>query len=174
MNLEQRIKEDRKVYDQIESVPHEAMWAGIDQRLRQGKRMRRLLWISAAAAVVLCLIVPLTVLDLGERAAPVSSPAAEQLQRYERQYARLATERISSLDMELLDPQIRDEIATELAELDEMYAVLKADISNVPNAEALIETAIRFHERRLRILELLAKEIENQKRNLQYDEEIQI
>ncbi|MDX1409453.1 MAG: hypothetical protein R3330_15000, partial [Saprospiraceae bacterium] len=62
----------------------------------------------------------------------------------------------------------------ELEELDEMYRSFKADLSNVANAEALIETAIRFHERRLRILELLAKEIENQKRNLQYDEDIQI
>ena len=98
----------------------------------------------------------------------------QQLLQYEAEYGKLVSDKQQVLETEMLDPVVYDEILIELQELDGMYDDLKNEISNVPDAEALLETAIRFHERRLRILELLEREIEHQKRIQRHEEEIRL
>lgn len=172
MKLREIVKQHREAFDQVEEVPFDSMWVGIDHRLRSRARRRRLIWRSAAAVLIIGIAVP-WILTSGDP-EPELSQAQMQLQQYEHEYARKATDREQTLDTDILPADVRQEIEGELAELDAMYNELKIEITNVPNAEQLIETAIRFHERRLRILSLLEKEIENQKRNQRQNEEIKI
>ena len=65
-------------------------------------------------------------------------------------------------------------IINELNSIDSMYADLKRELAEMPNATRAIESAIKYHERRLRILELLEREIENQNRNADHEVPVKI
>ncbi|RLD21588.1 MAG: hypothetical protein DRI69_03670 [Bacteroidetes bacterium] len=174
MNIDKHIQENRESFDHMEPVPSEAIWIGIQQNLRT--RQRRKLFIRyAAAAAIICTFSAPFLFNLSNPTIPENKIATPPLiLAQEKQYYQLASDKKDELDFRNLDPAIYGEIFSELDILDSMYMDLKAELTNSPDAERAIGTAIRFHERRLRILELLEKEIENQKRIEEHESTIKI
>ena len=92
----------------------------------------------------------------------------------EQYYYQLASDKKELLNYSELNPEVYGDIMQELNSIDSMYADLKVELSQMPDATKAIETAIKYHERRLRILELLEREIENQNRNTDHENPVKI
>ncbi len=174
MKIDNHIKHKRQEFDAIEKVPADAIWIGIEHKLQKRARRVRMLRIAIAASIILALTAPFLI-DFNQSTSTdnivESNPV---LIESEKQYYRLASDKKDEMGYARLDPDLYEDLFTELDLLDSMYNDLKAEISNSPDAERAIETAIRFHERRLHILDLLEKEIENQKRLERHESTVKI
>lgn len=174
MIIDKYIRENRDSFDDIDTVPSHAIWIGVTHKIRMRSR-RRVFIRYAVAASVLCAITAPFLFNLNNTIIQDDINAATPLiLTQEKQYYKLAADKKNELGFNNLDPNIYGEIFSELDLLDSMYLDLKAEIVNSPDAERAIETAIRFHERRLHILELLEKEIENQKRFEEHENTVKI
>ena len=172
MSIEKYIEQNRQGFDQIEPTPTDAMWFGIhDERMR--RKSRRRIFLYSAAAV---LLIPLTALatlsitgNLGER-----SPYNGGYANSNNNYQRVSSSGQDIIDFTKLDKSVYGELIREYEIADSMYTNLKDDLAEMPEADKAISLAIKHHERRLRILELLEREIENQKRYEANEEEIKM
>jgi len=174
MKIENHIQENLEVFNNIEPVPSEAIWIGIQDKMRTRARRRIIIRYAAAASIIIAIISPF-LFNLNNKTAPEETIATPPLiLAQEKQYYQLAADKKDELEFSKLDPEIYGEIFSELNLLDSMYMDLKEELTNSPDAARAIETAIRFHERRLHILELLEKEIENQKRFEEHENTVKI
>jgi hypothetical protein len=174
MNIDKHIIDNRDEFDHLETVPRDAIWAGMQYKIQRRARRKRIIRYSIAASIICVLAVPFLInINKGSTKEDglVNNPT---LLAQEKQYYQLAAEKKDGMGYSKLDPNIYGDIFTELDILDSMYIDLRAEIANTPDAARAIETAIRFHERRLHILELLEKEIENQKRLERHENTVKI
>lgn len=174
MNIDKHIKENRKEFNHIEQVPSEAIWVGVQHKMHLKVRRKAIIKYAAAASIVLAISVPFlfNLTNSPTQTETIATPPLILAQ--EKQYYQLAADKKDELGFSSLDPKVYGEIFSELDVLDSMYIELKTELANSPDAERAIETAIRFHERRLHILELLEKEIENQKRFEEHENTVKI
>ena len=174
MNIDKRIKENREEFNRIETVPYEAIWIGIEHKMQMRSRRRLLIRYVAAASLIFAIATPFlfNLSNTTKQEEIIATPPLILAQ--EKQYYQLASDKKDALGFSNLDPNIYGEIFSELDILDSMYLDLKTELANSPDAARAIETAIRFHERRLHILELLEKEIENQKRIEEHENTVKI
>ena len=174
MKIDNYIKENLDSFNDIESVPSEAIWMGVQHKMRMRSRRKYIIRYAVAASFIIAISVPF-VFNLNNSTSTEEIIAAPPLiLAQEKQYYQLAADKKSELGFSELDPRVYGDIFSELDILDSMYMDLKAGLTNSPDAERAIETAIRFHERRLHILELLEKEIENQKRFEEHENTVKI
>lgn len=174
MKFENRIERDRRDYDKVEKVPSDLIWHGIQDNLRARRAKRIQLRLSVAASIILLVgaftVFNLTSNETGEEQMTLSPEFNDE----ENKYYQMANHKMNELNYSHLDRSEYGEIIAELEELDSMYADLKSELSEIPNAEKAIQTAIKFHERRLHILELLEKEIENRKKEQLNEDNLKI
>lgn len=174
MNIENHIREQRVSFDSIETVPQDAMWIGIQFDLQKRRRRRQIKMYSIAASVAIVVTALFLIVNADSNETPGNQAITPELFSQEKQYYQLATDKKIALGFDDLDEDTYSELFLELDILDSMYIDLKSELSNTPDVDRAIETAIRFHERRLHILELLEKEIENQKRFERHENTIKI
>ena len=174
MKLEEHIKQNRDAFDRIEQVPSDVMWQKISQPSGKSDNRRSIFRYMIAASVMFAAvtmsIINMNKPDNQEHVAVENEIFSTQ----ENQYYELASAKKETLNYSELDPVEYGEIMSELDQLDSMYADLKLELYNSPDADKVVQTAIKFHERRLQILELLEKEIENQKRTLRDESNTEI
>jgi hypothetical protein len=174
MNLENHIKNNRDNFNTIESTPVDAIWVGIEHKMHKKARRISIIKIAVAASLLIAVALPFFLNNTQsniENDIVINDPGfvAE-----ENKYYQLASDKKDAIDYQQLDQGIYGDLFTELDILDSMYIDLKIEISNSPNASRAIETAVRYHERRLHILDLLEKEIENQKRIERHESTVKI
>ena len=164
MKFEEMTNQRRKEFDNVESVPTDLIWHGIQDNMRRNKTRRIYLRLSAAASIIV-LIGAFTIFNATRTSNVVNQTImSAEFNAEENKYYRLANNKMNEINYSELDKEEYGEIMAELAELDSMYNDIKNELASLPDAEKAIQTAIRFHERKLQILELLEKEIENRKR----------
>ena len=164
MKFEEMMHKQRAGFDNIENVPKDLIWHGIQDNLRRRNTRRIYIRLSMAASVIV-LVGAFAVFSLNNTNRKNNELAfTPEFSEEENKYYQLANNKMSEINYEDLDKDEYGEIMSELEELDSMYFELKSEIATIPNAEKAIQTAIKFHERRLHILELLEKEIENRKK----------
>ncbi len=165
MRLEEIGNYPRKDFDNIEHVPSDLIWHGIQDNIRR-KNVRRLYVRLSIAASILVLVGAFVVLSLNNTTnTTIQAAMPPEFSQEENKYYQLADHKMNEINFTDLDKSEYGEILSELSELDSMYNDLKSELATIPDAEKAIQTAIKFHERRLHILELLEKEIENRKRD---------
>jgi len=174
MRLEEISKYPRTDFDHVEQVPSDLIWHGIQDNIRR-KNTRRLYTRLAIAASILILVGAFVVLNLSNTANQTQyAKMPPEFSQEENKYYQLARHKKNEINFTDLDKSEYGEILSELSDLDSMYNDLKSEIATIPDAEKAIQTAIKFHERRLHILELLEKEIENRKREESNESNIKI
>ena len=172
MTFKSNIDQNRSAYNQVENVPADIIWMGIQQHTDKKVRVRRIRLYSIAASFLVIISVATTLMITGGNNS--NNNFSSVMRSAENDFYRNASNKLDVIDFGSLDQEVYGEIIREYEIADSMYIELKNDIREMPDAEKAIELAIKYHERRLRILELIEREIENQKRFEQNEKEIKI
>ena len=176
-DLEKFIRNHKKELDAVEEPNVERIWNGIQQKklrpldrplsktggwdLSVGRN-----WQWAIAASIL--------LAVGLFFYPFSDPQQEttnnsiavyfpELAEQEQEYRQLISDKESSLGLSELDRNAYQEIFMELQMLENIHQEFLADVPRYQKNDQLVETLLKYYERKIRILERLSKEIEKNK-----------
>ncbi len=133
--------------------------------------VRQIWWLRAAAAAIVLLVVALwwtrSELTL-QRSLNEALTAATYYPSFHAQEARYL-DQIQSKKEELQFDQLKEmdfpTILGELKSMENQYAVMLDDLEIYPDEEAVIRAFMRYHERQLKLLELLSKEIQKKQRD---------
>ena len=156
--LEEYIKKNRDSLDIREPAPE--VWERIGKDLNSTRRpVRR--WLSAAASVIVITGLSLFFYQLGRNSvnsrmqtADADLTARQQLIEAEAYY----TSQINNLYLEAepmltANPDLKEELNSDIAQIDSIYADLKKDLKdNIANQE-VVEALIRNYTIKIRILE---------------------
>ena len=175
MNFEEFIKKNRSEFDNLEEVPRNYIWAGIQHQQASRNKFRSLRLYSVAATVLLVISVS-ALIYTHFHYNPPALPAGTDNSIFPQKdpYYQNANTRLNAIDISGLDKDIFGELLREYEIADSQYMELRNDISQMPNAQQAIDLAIKHQENRLRILELIEREIENQKRFEENEREIKL
>ncbi len=170
-SLEQYLKEQRPRLDQIEEPRREIIWAGIQSGLKEQKNANA--WAihiganwrwSIAASIAILLIAGIWRFSVSEKSTtPRLTQFYPALAEQEAQFQRLIALKETELKVDQLDQDAYHDIFQELRTLDAVYEELKLDMPVSIAEDRLLNTLIKYYERKIRILERLSREI--QKRN---------
>lgn len=181
MNLNDKINQNRKEFDQVERANIEGIWAGIEANLAEDKRPSG--WSlqigsywrwSIAALIVLSTGLLWLVPSSPERELPDLAEYYPQLKEQEQNYQRLIAQKETEMQLHELDVKKYPDLFMELELLDKIQAEYIKDIPAFKDNDQLINTLIRYYEQRIRILERLSNEIEKSKRHEHRAKEIAI
>ena len=182
-SFEKFLQEKRAGLDHIEDVPTAAIWRRIQQgrqpnqqpsaniRVMQQRKIRRLqAWVIGLAASVLILLVGGIAFwpKANHQTAPIEyfdNPLAmmsDELADTEQHFKQLIAQQESEIDWQQIDRQLFSEIFEELELLEKLHLEYQQDIPEFRDKEQLIHTLTRYYEQKIRILERLSKEIEQQ------------
>lgn len=165
MNLEDHIKNIREELDMVENVPETKIWEVVSKGLFSNRSFfPRYWWIVLVALVIVTGAWYIYAQQESESNKLLAYQNNEQWMANEQRFREITEAKLASLNIENLDQQTYGEILRELAFLDSVFVEKQSEMMGAPTVEIAIERAIQFHERRLKILELLSREIENQKR----------
>lgn len=169
-NLEKRIQEMREALDHVEQPDREAIWAGVQQQMQPQTRVipfykRR--WVQVvAASVIIALIAGAGWFAhdiLGGASRDANLAFSPEFQAMEKQYQLLIKHKKEELRLENIDKDAYREVLQELEEIERMQEQYKEELSSLPQDERNIQTLLRMYEQKIRILEILNKEIQIQK-----------
>ncbi len=177
LSLENHVRKNRLELDRIEMPNKQKIWARIqkglavehlttdDKRLLTVARRRKFtLWsLGIAASLVLLFGV-----GLGYLMKPDAPPATEfnlanyapGLERQEQSYQQLVASKMTELDLQNIDKEAFAEIFAELKQLDQEYDNWAEDVPQYIHEQELVDFLTRHYEQKIRILELLSKEID--------------
>ncbi|GEM_PF-2099160 len=191
-NLKKHIEQHRAELDQIEAPNMDKIWAGIQVELGQQttdlegelnaekrklkvvatKANRRFtLWAMATAASLALLIgvgighlmTPKTEAINEFNLANYAPAAAEQANNYQK----MVTAKMEEINFESIDTLAFTEVLQELKSLDGEYAHWTKEVPQYVREQELLEFLQRHYEQKIRILEILSKEIE---KKIHYEE----
>lgn len=183
-NFEKYIKDNRAEMDDLDNVPIAGMWAKMnigeteetDNNLRveskvQARKIRVLRgWVMGLAAFVLVLIVAGVALwPTGSIDEPgitrFDNPLAQisaEMAKTEQDFKRMIAHKEQEINTQSIDKQLFAEIFEELELLEKIHLEYQQDIPEFQEKEQLIRTLTRYYEQKIRILERLSREIEQQ------------
>lgn len=169
-NLEKHILENRDELDRIEEAPVLRMWNEVEKQLPHSAKAAKQRWLvwRIAAAVLLLVGVGVGSYFIGindQPPAPNLAEIAPDFAAQEQQLQLEVAQRMDALDIEKLDRRLYREVLKELDELEKIHRETLKDLPVQGNDQRVIRTLLRYYEQKIRILELLSKEIENQKRH---------
>lgn len=183
-NFEEYINEHREELDDMEDVPVGAMWSKIKGNLEdsgmpnlefatntQQRKIRVLRgWVMGLAASILVLIVagialwPNKELDV-DKPIHLENPLAtisEELAGTEQDLKKMIAHKEEEINSQHIDKQLFTEIFEELELLEKIHLEYQQDIPEFQEKEQLIKTLLRYYEQKIRILERLSREIDQQ------------
>ena len=159
--FEKHIASHRTQFNNIENVREEIIWKGIENELNKNKFKKWTLVIFLISIV----IVGLAYLLIGHQLKhePETFPVMmAEMVSVTKEYEEMTKSKMSSINVaSLKDPRF-DDLLASLKELDERHQQLLLEIKTKGLNEHMISKMIKYHERKLRILELLMKEKEYQ------------
>lgn len=174
-NLEQKIQEERALFDRIEEAPVQDLWDRIQPAIEPTEERpsgwsiqlgRNWQWSIAAA---IALAIGCAVWLYQPTKSPETRDNLELIVQYfpelaaeGKQYQQLIAQKESELGLSKLDRQLYQDV---FQELDLLEAINKEYLKDIPlhgEKELLIEALTRYYERKLRILERLSNEVDKQ------------
>ncbi len=163
--FEKHIRDHRDELDRIEKPDANNIWDGIQKGMqpepppKQPNWYRRLLW----GAIILALgwsigyfLQPKA--EVEPEVEAIEAPRA--LLEQEQNYQLMVRQKMEALNFEAIDREEYKEIFDELELLEHIQLESRNDIPSHGYQEKLIQTLMRYYERKIRILEILSKEIE--------------
>lgn len=183
-NFEKYINENRDALDEMEKVPMGEMWSKISGKtahrtpknvLNQSNNRERKIrvlrgWVMGLAASILVLLVASVALwseknSRVEELTHFDNPLAvisEELTNTEQDFKKMIALKEQEIEVQKIDKQLFTEIFEELDVLEKIHLEYQQDIPEFQEKEQLIHTLIRYYEQKIRILERLSREIEQQ------------
>lgn len=164
--LEQRIQAIRDELEQIEEPDRAAIWGGVQRKI--GVRVRLFYqrqWVRTLAASVAILLIAgagwWAHLWFYSNADEIQvAGLSPQWQQEVQHYQQLVNNKERELRLENIDKDVFGEVLRELKSLDSVQTEFRADFQALPKNERTVETLLRYYEQKIRILELLSKEIQ--------------
>jgi hypothetical protein len=162
--LEEFIKENRPEFDQFE--PSDKVWKNIDKATRPSKirRLNTPLFRIAAALVLAVLFTVVfyqtKVKTQGGYAGRIEDPELRELVEAEAYYAHQVNGKLKEIrKCYYTNPELKEEIETDLTELQEMYNELKGDLRENISNKTVIEAMIDNNRTRLKLVDEVLEQI---------------
>ena len=160
--LEDFIKENREAFDQLE--PSEKVWKKISKPENKSVKMVSYL-LRVAAVFTIAVIITVVVAKTGifkseEKTMLTEDPELRELIEAEAFYASQVNEKMDEI-RKCYDtfPEIKEEVETDLTELQEMYEVLKVDLKDNISKKEVIEAMIENNRFRLKMVDQVLDQI---------------
>lgn len=160
--LEDFIKENREAFDQLE--PSEKVWEKIAKPEHRSVKMVSYL-LRIAAVITIAVIITVVVAKTGifkseEKTMLTEDPELRELIEAEAFYASQVNEKMDEI-RKCYDtfPEIKEEVETDLTELQEMYEVLKIDLKDNISKKEVIEAMIENNRFRLKMVDQVLDQI---------------
>lgn len=160
--LEDFIEKNREAFDQLE--PSEKVWERISKPERKPVRMVNYL-LRVAAVVTIAVIITVIAAKTGifkseEKTMLTEDPELRELIEAEAFYASQVNEKMDEI-RKCYDtfPEIKEEVETDLTELQEMYEVLKIDLKDNISKKEVIEAMIENNRFRLKMVDEVLDQI---------------
>lgn len=160
--LEEFIKANREEFDQLE--PSEKVWENISKpKHKSSKLINYFLRVAAVvtiAVVFTVLVVKTGLIKTDETIVQTEDPELRELIEAEAFYATQVNEKMDEI-RKCYDtfPEIKEEVETDLTELQEMYDVLKIDLKDNISKKAVIEAMIENNRFRLKMVDQVLDQI---------------
>ncbi len=162
--LEEFIKANREEFDQLE--PSEKVWENISGQKSKTRRIPVFTYFLRVAAVVVIgvvftvLIVKTNYFNTSETTVQSEDPELQELIEAEAFYASQVNEKMNEI-RKCYDtfPEIKEEVETDLTELQEMYEVLKTDLQDNISKKEVIEAMIENNRFRLKMVDQVLDQI---------------
>lgn len=160
--LEEFIKANREAFDQLE--PSEKVWENISKpKHKSPKMINYFLRVAAVVTIAVVFTVLLTKTGLfkpTETTVQTEDPELRELMEAEAFYASQVNEKMDEI-RKCYDtfPEIKEEVETDLTELQEMYDVLKIDLKDNISKKAVIEAMIENNRFRLKMVDQVLDQI---------------
>lgn len=161
--LEKYVLQHRDEFDLME--PTDALWQGIEKKMKKGKRYSIRFYASRVAAVAAIFVVSFMVQKLFFSQSDIYKEIPE-LAEAKNYYSGLIVAKLEEVKPMLNEfPDIEQELEYDLTELDSVYRSLQEDLKdNVANQE-VIEAMIENYRLRINILEEMMLFLERQNEN---------
>ncbi len=159
--LENFVKANRQEFDTLEPSPN--IWKKIRENSNpKGYKINRyLLRIAAVIAVVAIstVLIPHTILK-ETKYSQINDPEGSELRDTERYYAQRINGKLKQIrKCYSTIPGIKEEVETDLLELEVMYQKLKDDLQDNISNKSVIEAMIENNRNRLELVESVLKQI---------------
>jgi len=162
--LEEFVKAHREEFDQLEPSPK--VWENISATKPRSKIIRLntvLLRVAAVLAIVLVtsvLLLKTNILAPERLAGNTSDPEIKELMEAEKFYAQEVTGKLKEIrKCYYTNPEIKNEIETDLNELQDMYNTLKLDLQENISKKEVIEAMIENNRIRLKLVDQVLTQI---------------
>lgn len=162
--LEEFIKANREEFDQME--PSEKVWDNISKNSGKHKVLRlnsALLRVAAILVFVVissALLLKFNTLSPGRSAQNINDPEIRELIEAEAYYAQQVDGRLKEIQKcYYTNPELKQEIETDLNELQDMYNVLKLDLKENISQKMVIEAMIENNRIRLKLVDDVLEQI---------------
>jgi len=159
-SLEEFIKNNREAFDDLE--PSQKVWQGIKKDSQKQKKLR-ISPIVFRVAAVLAVVVVTTVMVINNSntySTLTNDPELRELIQAESYYAQEVDTKLKEIrKCYYTYPELKNDIETDLNELEHMYIELKKDLKeNVSNKE-VIEAMIENNRYRLKLVDDVLEQI---------------
>ncbi|MDO8952020.1 MAG: hypothetical protein Q7U86_05300 [Draconibacterium sp.] len=162
--LEDFIKANREEFDQHE--PSEKVWEQISESIRKNRKISfiqyfiRIAAVLAVAVVFSVILIKTNVFFQGGSVVKNVDPELQELIEAEAYYAGQVNGKLEEIrkcyDMY---PELKEEVESDLNELQEMYNTLKTDLNDNISKKAVIEAMIENNRYRLKMVDQVLVQI---------------
>lgn len=161
--LEKFITANRKAFDELEPSPE--VWKKVKENSAKTKRLRlnpilfRVAAVIAVAVLVTGLLLKSNIFS-SQQSAFSADPELKELLEAESYYAQEVTTKMKEINKCYYTyPELKQEIETDLHELEEMYFDLKKDLKEGVSNKTVIEAMIENNRYRLKLVDDVLEQI---------------
>ena len=162
--LEEFIKANREAFDQYE--PSEQVWEQISKSKRKSETVKFATYFLRVAAIIAVVVlfsvtvIKTNIFNSDNLSSQSDDPELRELMEAEAFYAGQVNEKMDEI-RKCYDtfPEIKQEVETDLTELQEMYDVLKIDLKENISNKAVIEAMIENNRYRLKMVDQVLDQI---------------
>jgi len=162
--LEEFIKNNREAFDEKEPSPK--VWENIDKATKPAKTIRlNQVWLRVAAVIAVVVVTSVFVTQTGiltpnDFTAKSNDPELRELIEAEAFYAQQVNGKLKEIrKCYNTNPELKDEIESDLNELQNMYNDLKKDLQDNISNKMVIEAMIDNNRNRLKLVDEVLEQI---------------
>lgn len=161
--LEDFVKTNREKFDNLEPSPE--VWGKIQGNVDKVKKIRLQTYIVRVAAIIAIVAVSAILINNTlfrySRVSSTSDPEINELLDTEKYYAQKVNGKLKEIrKCYATFPDIKDEVETDLNELESMYNSLKNDLKDNISNKTVIEAMIENNRNRLELVDSILEQVE--------------
>lgn len=162
--LEEYIKKNREAFELFEPSPK--VWEKISKATREKRKTAVYpFFLRAAAILIIAVAIPALIIMIArispsKQSVSTNDPELKELIEAEAYYANQVDDRLRQIrKCYSTFPEIREDVETDLTELEYMYFELKKDLQENMSKKMVIEAMIDNNRTRLKIVDQILEQI---------------